>query len=98
MTVDTGGFSQCNKFIEKKGDPFSYEYLCAFVLYQHGGENWRWVWGGGERGKEGAHSAAFLCSFLGETSALRFFMHLLENILMIDNMLSRVSKKCHIFF
>ena len=44
------------------------------------------------------HSEAFLCSFLGKTSALRFFMHLLENILMIDNMLSRVSKKCHIFF
>ena len=44
------------------------------------------------------HSAVFLCSFLGKTSALRFFMHLLENILMIDNMLLRVSKKCHIFF
>ena len=43
------------------------------------------------------HSAVFLCSFLGKNSALRYFMHLLEKSLTIDNMLIRVFKKCRIF-
>ena len=42
-------------------------------------------------------SAAFLCYFLGKNSALRFFIHLLEKSLMINNMLIRVYKKCCIF-
>ena len=45
-----------------------------------------------------AHTAAFLCYFLDKNSALRFFIHLLENSLMINNMLIRVYKKMSYFF
>ena len=44
------------------------------------------------------HSAAFLCYFLGKNSALRFFIHLLEKSLMINNRLIRVYKKMSYFF
>ena len=38
------------------------------------------------------------CYFLCKNSTLRFFIHLLEKSLMINNMLIRVYKKCRIFY
>ena len=43
------------------------------------------------------HSAAFLCYFFHKNSAVRYLMHVLENISIIDNMILRVLVNVRIY-